>query len=308
MTHKLLLLTSDNQKYQQLIEQCQLPNLTIVDEQPQHICEANIWLAEPKLAAPLLPMANKLTWLQSTFAGVDALCKPRSRQDYQLTNNRGIFGPLMSEYLFGYLLSHHRSHSIYKQQQTHSLWQPSSFKSLKGQHLLLLGTGSIAQHLALTARHFGMKVSAINQSGQASSEFDYVDILPNIDQYLPLADVIASVLPDTVVTTNILNKQRLSLLKPDAILFNLGRGNVLDLEALYAQLMQQPMQHAILDVFNNEPLPSVHPIWQLENATITPHIAAPSLPEQIVEIFIKNYMQYSQQQPLDYLVDFKKGY
>ncbi len=202
MTHKLLLLTSDNQKYQQLIEQCQLPNLTIVDEQPQHICEANIWLAEPKLAAPLLPMANKLTWLQSTFAGVDALCKPRSRQDYQLTNIRGIFGPLMSEYLFGYLLSHHRSHSVYKQQQTYSLWQPSSFKSLKGQHLLLLGTGSIAQHLALTARHFGMKVSAINQSGQASLNlimWIYCQILINIYHWRMLSPASSLILQPPLI-------------------------------------------------------------------------------------------------------------
>lgn len=62
-------------------------------------------MAEPARAKPLLPKANKLSWFQSTYAGVDVLLDPDSRRDYQLTNVRGIFGPLMSEYVFGHLLS-----------------------------------------------------------------------------------------------------------------------------------------------------------------------------------------------------------
>jgi len=233
---------------------------------------------------------------------------PRQRQDYQLTNVRGIFGPLMSEYLFGYLLAHNRQHQHYQQLQQQRLWQPGNYQTLQGQQLLLLGTGSIAVHLATTAKHFGMKVIGINRKGQAITGFDLVDKIDNLSQYLPEADVIASVLPNTPATQNILNRQSLALLKSDAVLFNLGRGNVLDLDALAAQLALKPHQQAILDVFNQEPLPSEHPIWLSTNAIITPHVAAPSFPIQTVDVFCNNYALWLNEQPLNFRVDFENGY
>lgn len=123
MGHKLLLLTKANQQYRDLIEAQKLPDLEILDDNPAGIIEADIWLAEPKLAAPLLPHAKNLQWLQSSFAGIDALMSLRGRKDYQLTNIKGIFGPLMSEYLFGYLLAHIRGHGFYRQQQQQKQWQ-----------------------------------------------------------------------------------------------------------------------------------------------------------------------------------------
>lgn len=126
MGHKLLLLTKANEQYRQLIEAQQLPGLELLDDNPANIAEANIWLAEPKLAAPLVPHAKQLKWLQSSFAGIDALMGPRARKDYQLTNIKGIFGPLMSEYLFGYLLAHVRGHQFYQAQQRQKSWQVQS--------------------------------------------------------------------------------------------------------------------------------------------------------------------------------------
>lgn len=308
MVNKLLLLTRENEVYRDLLIKRNLPDLVILGDSPSSITEANIWLAEPALAAPLLNHARHLRWLQSTFAGVDKLMAPRQRQDYQLTNVRGIFGPLMSEYLFGYLLAHNRQHQHYQQLQQQRLWQPGNYRTLQGQQLLLLGTGSIAVHLATTAKHFGMKVIGINRKGQAVTGFDLVDKIDNLSQYLPEADVIASVLPNTPATQNILNRQSLALLKSDAVLFNLGRGNVLDLDALAAQLALKPHQQAILDVFNQEPLPSEHPIWLSTNAIITPHVAAPSFPIQTADVFCNNYALWLNEQPLNFCVDFENGY
>ncbi|WP_299011639.1 D-2-hydroxyacid dehydrogenase [uncultured Shewanella sp.] len=308
MKHKLFLLTKNNACYKQLLTSCQLPDLYLLDDAPVNIQKADIWLAEPELAAPLLPHAYQLKWLQSTFAGIEALIKPRLRKDYKLTNIRGIFGPLMSEYLFGYLLAHHRHHRQYKQQQSHKIWRPESFKSLQGQTLLLLGTGSIAQHIAKTARHFGMKVVGVNRSAKPAPHFNSIDTLSKLHHYLPHADTIASILPNTQDTDNILNKETLSLIKPNGVLFNLGRGNVLDLDALFNQLSQHQTQHAILDVFNQEPLPKAHPIWSLDNVIITPHIAAPSFPEQVIEIFSQNYSRWINSKTLLHQIDFEKGY
>ena len=110
MVNKLLLLTRENEVYRDLLIKRNLTDLVILGDSPNSITEANIWFAEPSLATPLLNHARQLRWLQSTFAGVDKLMSPKLRQDYQLTNVRGIFGPLMTEYLFGYLLAHNRQH------------------------------------------------------------------------------------------------------------------------------------------------------------------------------------------------------
>ncbi|GIU36767.1 D-2-hydroxyacid dehydrogenase [Shewanella colwelliana] len=308
MEHKLLLLTSDNNRYRELLASCHLPNLTLLGDDPKSILDANIWLAEPPLAAPLVGHAKNLIWLQSTYAGVDPLVKPRLRSDYQLTNVKGIFGPLMSEYLFGYLLAHQRHHQKYKSQQAEKIWQPSNFKSLQGQNLLLLGTGSIAKHIAQTAKHFGMHVTGINRGAKPTVGFDQVDTLANLPLHLQQADAIAAILPSTPDTQGALDKMHLSLMKDDALLFNLGRGDVLDLDALYTQLQQHPQQQAILDVFNKEPLPQEHPIWSLDNVIITPHIAAPSFPEQVVEIFANNYHNLLNGKSLSNSVNFERGY
>ncbi|WP_434939897.1 D-2-hydroxyacid dehydrogenase [Shewanella sp. HL-SH8] len=308
MANKLLLLTRENEIYRELITQFNLPDLVILNNESDSIIEADIWFAEPALAAPLISQAKNLRWLQSTFAGVDKLVTPTLRRDYLLTNVRGIFGPLMSEYLFGYLLAHQREHLKYKQQQQQKNWLPGGYRTLQGQNLLLLGTGSIAQHIAATAEHFGMTVTGINRLGTATYGFDRVDSIDNLALHLSQADVVASILPNTPDTDNILNQQTLSLLKQEAIIFNLGRGNVLDLDALTVQLNQTPNQQAILDVFSQEPLPKTHPIWSCANAIITPHIAAPSFPEQIVALFSSNYQLWQNQQPLNFIVDFDKGY
>lgn len=308
MGHKLLLLTRENERYRQLLASCHLPNINILDDKPQNIFNADIWLAEPGLAAPILPHATNLKWMQSTFAGVDALVKPRQRRDYELTNVRGIFGPLMSEYLFGYLLAYQREHVKYKNQQAQKIWLPGSYKTLQGQNLLLLGTGSIAKHIAQTAKHFGMHVIGINRGAKPTKGFDEVDTLANLTRHLPRADAVASILPSTPETQGALNQHTLSLLKKDVVLFNLGRGDVLDLDALYIQLIQNQQQQAILDVFNQEPLPEKHSIWSLDNVVITPHIAAPSFPEQVIEIFSENYRKWIKGEELSHRVHFERGY
>ncbi|MCG9697493.1 D-2-hydroxyacid dehydrogenase [Shewanella sp. Isolate11] len=308
MEHKLLLLTSDNDKYRELLASCHLPQIKLLGDDPKSILSADIWLAEPPLAAPLIGHARNMVWMQSTYAGVDPLVKPRLRRDYLLTNVKGIFGPLMSEYLFGYLLAHKREHQKYKSQQAEKIWRPGSFKTLQGQQLLLLGTGSIAQHIAKTAKHFGMHVTGINRGAKPTIGFDHVDRLANLPSHIAQADAIATILPSTPETRGILDAQTLSLMKQNAVLFNMGRGDVLDLDALFQQLHTNPEQHAILDVFNQEPLPQEHPIWSLNNVIITPHIAAPSFPEQVVEIFANNYHKLLNHEPLSNQVNFERGY
>ena len=172
MTEQTLLLVSrDNRHYRTLLQDSALPRLKLLcpDDETQALAlapEAELLLGEPAAIARVLPHAHKLRWAQSTYAGIDALLKPGLRQDYQLTNIRGIFGPLMSEYVFAHLLSLTRHLPLYREQQKQHQWQPLSYRPLSERRLLILGTGSIGQHLAQTAHQFGMTVWGINRHGR----------------------------------------------------------------------------------------------------------------------------------------------
>src|ERR1051325_3493441 len=101
---KVILLSPDKDEYQRLIEPAQLPDLEIVTDPAR----ADIALGAPKMIRDALPALSRLKWAQSIYAGVEPLVDPAQRRDYVLTNARGVFGELMSEYVFGYLLAHER--------------------------------------------------------------------------------------------------------------------------------------------------------------------------------------------------------
>ena len=308
MSHKLLLLTRENAIYQQLLSDLNLPDLTIVGEQPEQIAHTDIWLAEPGLAAPLLPLAPSLQWLQSTFAGVDKLTQLKRPPSCLLTNIKGVFGPLMSEYVFGYLLNIYRQQREYAAQQAKQEWREGRYCTLQGKTLVVLGTGSIGSHLAQTAKHFGMQVFGINRRGAANPQFDAVYRIGSLPELISCADVLVNALPHTPQTAQLLDGELLNQLPRNATLFNVGRGSAVVLDELTALLQQRPDLTAVLDVFEQEPLDSSDKIWQQANAIITPHIAAPSFPEQVVKIFADNYQRFRTQQPLINLVDIKAGY
>ncbi|MEG0007613.1 MAG: D-2-hydroxyacid dehydrogenase [Aeromonas sp.] len=309
----LLLLSQDNAHYERLLKAAHLPHLRILradnqTEAERLIGEAHILMAEPARAKPLLPKAGKLGWLQSTYAGVDVLLDTSSRRDYLLTNVRGIFGPLMSEYVFGHLLSLTRQLPLYREQQQLKTWQSHPYQGLRGKTLLLLGTGSIGQHIAHTGKHFGMKVLGISHSGRERAGFDQVYQLPALNKMLAKADVIVSVLPATRETRHLFTAERFSHCKPDAIFFNVGRGNAVHEGDLLAALRTGKLGMAVLDVFEQEPLPADSPLWHQPNLIITPHNSAYSFPEDVAQIFIRNYIRFIDGQQLDGRIDFDKGY
>ena len=100
----------------------------------------------------------------------------------------------------------------------------------------------------------------------------------------------------------------LAAMQPHAVLINVGRGATVDEGALVAALESGRLGGAVLDVFEQEPLPSDHPLWTLPNVLITSHTAAVSFPQQIAPIFVENYHRWAAGESLRYVVDFKKGY
>ena len=314
MTEQTLLLVSrDNSHYRTLLQHSALPGLKLLcpDDETQTLAlapETELLLGEPSAIARVLPHAHKLRWAQSTYAGIDALLKPGLRQDYQLTNIRGIFGPLMSEYVFAHLLSLTRHIPLYREQQKQHQWQPLPYRPLSERRLLILGTGSIGQHLAQTAHQFGMTVWGVNRHGRDVANFDDIYQLAALPHLLPQVDVIVSTLPSTRETHHLFNREMLACCQSTAILFNVGRGDAIDSQALIDALRAGRPGVAVLDVFEEEPLPRQAQLWQLPNLIITPHNSAWSLPEQVIKIFERNYLHYLDGHPLEYLVNFELGY
>ncbi|MGF1726579.1 D-2-hydroxyacid dehydrogenase [Photobacterium nomapromontoriensis] len=302
--HNVMVVSRQRDFYESLLLDATLPNLNITADPAQ----ATIILADPPLILPLIDQFPRLHWLQSTFAGIDALIQPNLRQDYLLTNIKGCFGQLISEYVLGLLLEHTRHFPDYHRQQTQCQWHAHPYSSLVNKRMVILGTGSIGSHLARSARALGMHVTGVNRSGQSSAtEFDQIFAITELPLALSLADVVVSTLPATRDTDDLLNQQTLSHCR-DSLLFNVGRGNAVCESGLLHALAQGAIRHAFLDVFKQEPLPANHPFWRHPSITITPHIAAESFPEQVMAIFTDNYLHWINNQPLRYTVDFSRGY
>ncbi|NHH99612.1 MULTISPECIES: D-2-hydroxyacid dehydrogenase [Oceanimonas] len=311
--HTLLLLSQDNHHYRDLLSKAYLPGLTVLmpgsdNEIRAGLERADILLGEPARIRPWLKEARALKWVQSTYAGVDVLLNPGIRQDYLLTNVRGIFGPLVSEYVFAHLLSLNRHLRHYREQQRHHNWQPIAYQSLAGKTMLILGTGSIGQHVAGTARHFGMEVLGISRTGREAPNFDRIYQPPALNKVLPRADVVVSVLPSTPETRQLFDADRLNHIKPGVIFFNVGRGDAVDETALLHTLRTGRIGAAVLDVFATEPLPETSPLWDMPNVVITPHNSGYSFPDQIVTRFSRNYLKFREDKVMEGVVNFDLGY
>ena len=121
-------------------------------------------------------------------------------------------------------------------------------------------------------------------------------------------DYLVIVLPKTGDTNKIVDENLLNALSPHALLINVGRGNAVDASALVEALTSNNLAAAVLDVTEPEPLPEDHPFWTTDNLFLTFHTSAMSYPEDMVNIFVENYRLYIESKPLEYQVDFERGY
>jgi phosphoglycerate dehydrogenase-like enzyme len=233
---------------------------------------------------------------------------PALRRDYILTNARGVFGELMSEYVFGYMLFHEKKILERIRAQESREWRRPESGILRGKTIGLLGVGSIGAYLASTAKHFGLTVRGFTRESESCADVDLYFHDPEILKFVDGLDYLVTVLPRSKDTNKIEDANLLDTLPYHARFINIGRGNAVDEPALVRALKEGKIAAAVLDVFSEEPLPQDHPFWTTPNLLMTFHTSAISYPESITELFVENYHLYTQGKPLKYQVDFERGY
>jgi phosphoglycerate dehydrogenase-like enzyme len=300
----LLILSSDKDKYQKLIEGAELRALEFVTDPAQ----ADVVLGEPRPIREALPVLSRLKWVQAIYAGVEPLVDPTQRRDYVLTNARGVFGEWMSEYVFGYLLFLEKKMLDRIKSQQSKEWRRDESGTLRGKTIGLLGVGSIGAHLAGTAKHFGMNVIGYTRSSETSTHVDKYYHGDDLLKFAEGLDYLVSNLPRVKETNKLVDETFLNALPNHAVFVNVGRGNSVDEMALVNALNEGKLAAAVLDVFAQEPVPPEHPFWNTRNLYMTYHTSAISYPKDITRLFIENYNLFLEGKPLKYVVDFDRGY
>jgi phosphoglycerate dehydrogenase-like enzyme len=266
-----------------------------------------ILFGNPQEIAALLPHMPTVTWVQSSWAGVTPLIDA-PRRDYTLTGIKGVFGPQMAEYVLGYLLAHELKIITRLEQQRRRRWYREHSGTLAGRSIGIMGTGSIGTYIAKSAATLGLETLGLSRSGMPVEGFDNVWPLAELNAFLARSHYLVSTLPATPETDRLLTADTLAKLPEGAVFVNVGRSNVVDHAALVDALTTGRLAAAVLDVFEEEPLPHDSPLWEAPNLFITAHVAAISHPLLIVPVFIENYRRFVAGEPLKYVVDFDAGY
>ncbi len=257
----------------------------------------------------LLPRAKRLRWVQTMGAGVDAFLRPGLLPPgVVVTRTIGAHGPWMAEYVVGHLLARLLDLDRVRADQEARRWPMYFPGRLHGKTLGLVGIGAIGRHIARVARALGMRVIGLGRSRRVAPFVERVYPRRDLRTMLGLCDVVVVAVPLTPETRGLIGAAEFRAMTRRPWFLNLGRGPVVDEPALIAALRQERLAGAILDVFAEEPLPPESPLWTMPNVVITPHMAGPTDPEQVVPTFNENLRRYLAGARLRNVVDRRRGY
>ena len=257
-----------------------------------------------------------LKWYCSSTAGVDVYCADPSvfaNPDCLLTNSN-VYGVTIAEHVVMVTLMLLRRMPEYEAVVREHRWSNQlTVRSIRDNTFTILGTGNIGINVAERLRGMGAaKIIGLSRSGRPCPAFDEVSPISALDEVLPRTRILVMALPGTPETVHILNRERIALLPADACVINVGRGTAVDQAALAEALNAGKLAGAALDVMVPEPLPKDDPLWDAKNLIITPHVSGNMTLgytcEQAVDLFCRNLRRYAAGQPLEGLVDRKRGY
>jgi phosphoglycerate dehydrogenase-like enzyme len=257
--------------------------------------------------------AKALKWIMVMSAGVDKLPFEAIKQrNILVTNARGIHKIPMAEYTVGMMLQYCKQlKGLYDQEREGNWNRGISISELDGKTALIIGAGAIGGQIAKICKTFGMRTLGINRSGEAVEYMDEITAIGELDRFLSVSDFIISVLPSTNETKGLLKRKHFEQMKKSSVFINIGRGSVIQESELIQIMKDQLIAHAILDVFEKEPLHEGHDFWSMDNVTVTPHISsitAKYLPRAF-DIFDENLHIYkTKQNNFINKIDLNRGY
>jgi phosphoglycerate dehydrogenase-like enzyme len=306
------------ERLQQEFSEHRFIQLQNYDRVPEEVPDTDVFIGW-SLRPPQFVTAKKLRWIHSPAAAVHQLMFPELIQsNVVVTNSTGIHGPVVAEHAIMVLLALAKRLPQALQYQAKKVWSQDKLwherprpREVADATVAVVGMGGIGREFTTRAKALGMKVLAVRENpGKGSDGADAVYSPAEIDDVLPQADYVLLCTPVTPATTGLINAARLSKMKPDAYLINVGRGPLIDESALVQALREKRIAGAALDVFNEEPLPVDSPFWSLENLLITPHTAAVTerLWERHYRLIAENMKRFLAGDPLLNLVDTKRGY
>lgn len=285
-----------------------------INEAERDLKEADILITYGEdLNGKHIDKAENLKWIMVISAGLDEMpFKEIEKKAITVTNAKGIHAIPMAEYAIGMILQVSRQTKVVIDNESNQKWDRSpTMTELYGKTIGILGAGAIGQEVARLAKVFNMKVIGLNRTGNQVDNFDRMVSGTDLSILLTESDFIVSVLPKMKQTDEILAEKQFDQMKNNAVLVNMGRGNVIHEQDLIAALRKDKFKHAVLDVFNEEPLPVDHPFWEEAKITVTPHVSgiSPQYQPRAFEIFDHNMKVFLDGKG-DYinLIDLNKGY
>ncbi|MBI2546632.1 D-2-hydroxyacid dehydrogenase [Candidatus Woesearchaeota archaeon] len=290
-----------------------VPSATVIEYAPETIAEANIdILLSFRLPQEILDNSKQLKWVHALSAGVDDFIPKLRNTDIILTNSSGVHPIPIAEHVFGMLLMHNRrlNKAVLSQQQKEWKAYRHDVSELNGKTILILGYGAIGIQIGKIAKAFGMAVIGTKRTKTREQYADTIIAHDELSSYIPKADYIVIALPATPDTFHFFGSNYLALMKQDAAIVNIGRGEVIDEHALIETLKERKDITALLDVFETEPLPPSSPLWGMDNVLITAHYAGatPEYMDRAIAIFCANLKAYIEGRKMPNLVEKELGY
>jgi phosphoglycerate dehydrogenase-like enzyme len=285
----------------------------------REIMDAEVYLGFG-IARDAFMAARQLRWVHSASAGVaGALFDEMRRSPVVLTNSAGVCGPPIAEHVLAGVLHFLRGFDSAVSGQHERNWLKQEvtagtpeLRELAGSRVLIVGAGQIGAEIGWRMAALGAQVVGVRRRPELGSPagFGAVVAVTELDAELARADVVVLAAPSTPATQQLLNRQRIALLGPHAIVVNVARGTLVDEEALAEALAAGRLRGAFLDVVRTEPLPPDHPLWARRGVFITPHVSGVSgmFWQREMALFLDNWRRYRAGTPLRNVVDKEAGY
>lgn len=272
------------------------------------------WTGSKPEVKKVLESAPKLEWIHAMYAGLDRSLFPELvASPIPLTNGSGVFSQSLGEFVMLGILYFAKDVPRRMRAKAEHKWDVFDNAEISRQTVGIVAHGDIGRAVAQRAKAMGMRVLAHrkNTAPRAGDEnVDRVYAATDLHAMLPECDYIAVTAPLTEETRGMIGRREFELMKPSAVILNVGRGPVIDEAALVEALRTRRIRGAALDVFDVEPLPPDHPLWDLDNLFMTSHCAdhVEGWVESAVLFFLDQFRRWRNGEPLKNVVDKRAGY